>query len=86
MTHANVVAAAAIEGRLPEVYAENYNYGTWQVESAVGADTAFALQDASTVQKMCIRDRPRLPNNYYAAVLPLKRLIILFHLPPVKAS
>ena len=51
MTHANVVAAAAIEGRLPEVYAENYNYGTWQVESAVGVDTAYALQDASTVQR-----------------------------------
>ena len=52
MTHANVVAAAAIEGRLPEVYAENYNYGTWQVESAVGVDTAYALQDASTVQRL----------------------------------
>lgn len=52
MTYANVVAAAAIEGRLPEVYAENYNYGTWQVESAVGVDTAYALQDASTVQRL----------------------------------
>lgn len=61
MTHANVVAAAAIEGRLPEVYAENYNYGTWQVESAVGVDTAFALQDASTVQRLLTDHDSYLP-------------------------
>ena len=61
MTHANTVAAAAIEGRLPEVYAENYNYGTWQVESAVGVDTAFALQDASTVQRLLTDHDSYLP-------------------------
>ena len=61
MTHANVVAAAAIEGRLPEVYAENYNYGTWQVESAVGWDTAYALQDASTVQRLLTDHDSYLP-------------------------
>lgn len=61
MTHANVAAAAAIEGRLPEVYAENYNYGTWQVESAVGWDTAYALQDASTVQRLLTDHDSYLP-------------------------
>lgn len=61
MTHANVVAAAAIEGRLPEVYAENYNYGTWQVESAVGVDTAYALHDASTVQRLLTDHDSYLP-------------------------
>lgn len=61
MTRANVVAAAAIEGRLPEVYAENYNYGTWQVESAVGVDTAYALQDASTVQRLLTDHDSYLP-------------------------
>lgn len=61
MTRANVVAAAAIEGRLPEVYAENYNYGTWQVESAVGVDTAYALQDASTVQRLLADHGSYLP-------------------------
>lgn len=61
MTHANVVAAAAIEGRLPEVYAENYNYGTWQVESAVGVDTAYALQDSSTVQRLLADHDSYLP-------------------------
>ena len=51
-THANEVAMAALSGRLPEVYAENYNYGGYQVESAAGVDTSFCLQDASTVQRM----------------------------------
>ncbi|MFR2626600.1 MAG: phage minor head protein, partial [Collinsella sp.] len=61
MTHANVVAAAAIEGRLPEVYAENYNYGTWQAYSAAGVDDAFALQDASTVQRLLTDHDSYLP-------------------------
>lgn len=54
-THANEVAMAALSGRLPEVYAENYNYGAYQVESAAGVDTSFCLQDASTVQRL-LRD------------------------------
>ncbi len=61
MTHANVVAAAAIEGRLPEVYAENYNYGTWQAYSAACAYDAFALQDASTVQRLLTDHDSYLP-------------------------
>lgn len=61
MTHANAVAAAAIEGRLPEVYAENYNYGTWQAYSAAGVDGAFALQDASTVQRLLTDHDSYLP-------------------------
>lgn len=61
MTHANVVAAAAIEGRLPEVYAENYNYGTFQAYSAARVDDAFALQDASTVQRLLTDHDSYLP-------------------------
>ena len=49
-------ASAAVEGRLPEVYAENVNYGTYQVESAARVDTAFELQDADTVQRL-VTDR-----------------------------
>lgn len=51
-THANEVAMAALSGRLPEVFAENYNYGTYQVEAAALVDTTFALQDASTAQTL----------------------------------
>lgn len=53
---AGAYASAAVEGRLPEVYAENVNYGAYQVESEARVDTAFALQDADTVQRL-VTDR-----------------------------
>lgn len=58
---ANEVAMGALSGRLPEVYAENYNYGTYQVESAALVDTSFALQDASTVQRLLTDHGSYLP-------------------------
>lgn len=58
---AGAYASAAVEGRLPEVYAENVNYGTYQVESAARVDTAFALQDADTVQRLVTDGASYLP-------------------------
>ena len=60
-THANEVAMDALDGRLPGVYAENYNYGTFQAYSAAGVDDAFALQDASTVQRLLTDHDSYLP-------------------------
>ena len=60
-THANEVAMDALDGRLPGVYAENYNYGTFQAYSAAGVDDAFALQDASTVQRLLADHGSYLP-------------------------
>lgn len=39
----------ALEGRLPGIYVENYNYGTFQAHSATRVDD---VQDASTVQRL----------------------------------
>lgn len=60
-THANEVAMDALEGRLPDVYAENYNYGTFQAYSAARVDDDFALQDASTVQRLLADHGSYLP-------------------------
>lgn len=60
-THANEVAMDALDGRLPGVYAENYNYGTFQAYSAARVDDAFALQDASTVQRLLTDHDSYLP-------------------------
>ena len=60
-THANEIAMGALEGRLPGVYAENYNYGTFQAYSAARVDDAFALQDASTVQRLLTDHGSYLP-------------------------
>ena len=54
-------AAAMIADRLPGVYAENYNFGTYQVESRALVDTSFALQDASTVAKLLREHGSYLP-------------------------
>lgn len=51
-SNANEVAVAALNGRLPDVYAENANYGGWQVCEASGLDVSFSLMDASTAQRM----------------------------------
>lgn len=58
---AGAYASAAVEGRLPEVYAENVNYGAYQVESEARVDTAFALQDADTVQRLVTDKDAYLP-------------------------
>ena len=51
----------ALGGRLPGVYAENYNYGTFQAYSAARVDGAFALQDASTAQRLLADHGSYLP-------------------------
>ena len=75
---AGAYASAAVEGRLPEVYAENVNYGTYQVESAARVDTAFALQDADTVQRL-VTDRasylPRVSHDVAKDAMWNRRLL-----------
>lgn len=52
MTNASTVAMNILNGKLPEVYAENYNYGMFSAETLSGADTTFTLLDGHTVQNM----------------------------------
>ena len=40
-----------------DAYAENFNYGTYEVEKGVRIDTSFTLYDRSTVERL-IRDDP----------------------------
>lgn len=50
--HANEVAMAALEGRLPEVYAENANWAAYSVCEATGAAIPFDMVSADAVQRM----------------------------------
>lgn len=52
-------AAAIVNGTSPGVFAENYNYGAYQVEGESHIDTAFTLVDADTVAQL-VRDQPDL--------------------------
>lgn len=52
---ANQKAAAIINGSLPEAYAENYNYGTYQIEKSIKMDTAFTLHNKNAVKNLQAR-------------------------------
>lgn len=52
-------AAAIVNGAGPAVYAENANFGAFQVERAAGVDTSWTLVDADTVAAL-VRDQPDL--------------------------
>lgn len=60
-TSANESAMGKVSERLPGVYADNYNYGTYQAETGAGVDTAFALKDASTVDVLLKEHGSYLP-------------------------
>lgn len=49
---ADQVAVDAINGKLPQVYAENANYGGWQACEATGLNLSWSLMDADTAQHM----------------------------------
>lgn len=52
-------AAAIVNGASPAVYAENANFGAFQVEQAADVDTSWTLVDADTVAGL-VRDHPDL--------------------------
>lgn len=52
-TRANQKALDMVNDRIPRVYAENANYGAYQVEKGLGWDThSFDLYDESTVRRL----------------------------------
>lgn len=61
MTEANQVAMAALNGKLPEVYAENANYAAFSICKDTGAAVAFDLVDPDTVGHMLTAGAALLP-------------------------
>lgn len=59
MARCDEQAAAIVNGASPAVYAENANYGAFQVEEAAKVDTSWTLVDADTVATL-VRDHPDL--------------------------
>lgn len=57
--NANMIARGMTTDQSKEVYALNYNYGGFEVESATGLDTGFILYDKSTVERL-MRDDPQM--------------------------
>lgn len=57
--HADEIAMSALNRYLPEVYAENYNWSTYEIEKGINAGTSFTLYDRQTVERI-MRDDPDL--------------------------
>lgn len=57
--NADHLAMSILKGYLPEMYALNHNYGTFQVEKFSLVDTSYTLYDRQTVERL-IRDHPQL--------------------------
>lgn len=57
--NADKIAMSVISGHLPDVYAVNHDYATFQVEQLSGIDTSYTLYDRQTVERL-MRDQPDL--------------------------
>ena len=73
MTKTNVIAASIINGHLPEVYALNHNYGTYEIEHGGKINTQYTLYDRQTVERL-IRDNPDLLPRKAAIDIPTDEL------------
>lgn len=59
----NKAALDMVNGSMAGFYAENYNWGTYQIEKGTNINTAFNLVDADTVRGM-LADNPNLLPKY----------------------
>lgn len=59
LNNSNQIAASVINGHLPDVYAININWATYQLEHDFMIDTSFTLYDRQTMERL-LRDDPDL--------------------------
>ena len=59
--NANQIARSTIFGIMPDVYALNHNYGTWEIEKGSMIDTSYTLYDRATVEKLIQKNPTLLP-------------------------
>lgn len=57
LTNADQIARSIAFGYVPEVYAINHNYGTYQVEHGGMVDTSYVLYDKQTVERLILDER-----------------------------
>ena len=57
--NANNIARSIVRGHMPEVYAVNHNYATFQIEKESKLNTSYTLYDRQTVERI-IKDQPDL--------------------------
>jgi SPP1 gp7 family putative phage head morphogenesis protein len=61
LVNADKIARSIVKGYMPEVYADNFNYGTYEAEVGARVNTSFTLYDKQTVEKIMREDPDLLP-------------------------
>lgn len=61
IVHQNQIAASMINEALPDVYALNHNYGTFEAEKGSGYDTTYTMYDKFTVKRLIKEKQVILP-------------------------
>lgn len=59
MTHSNKIAMSIISGYLPDAYAINHNYATFEIEKQSRINTSYTLYSRETIERL-IKDNPKL--------------------------
>lgn len=59
LTRVDVMARNIADGYMPEVYAVNHNFATYQIETKGKIDTSYTLYDAQSVERL-VRDNPQI--------------------------
>jgi len=57
LSKTDVIARNIADGYMPEVYAVNHNFATYQIETGARLDTSYTLYDAQSVERL-VRDNP----------------------------
>lgn len=60
---ADKAAMGIVNDTLPGIYAENYNWGTYNVEHETSINTMFALHDEDTIRELMKTDASLLPES-----------------------
>lgn len=61
LVHADEIAAKIIQGNLPEAYALNHNWETYEIEKTLGMSTNYTLYSHDTVRKLLKKNPNLLP-------------------------
>lgn len=61
LVHADRLAASVINGYMPEVYALNHNYGTYEIEHDSQMSTSYTLYNRQAVERLLRNDPDLLP-------------------------
>lgn len=59
LSNARNISASIVKGYMPEVYALNHNYATYEIEAGLSVDTSYTLYDRQTVERL-LRDNPQM--------------------------